>query len=105
MASQRTIGLPPAPDGPDRPVVLARVYPGIHVRAVELFQIDAEDLAIHGYLPVAQSYAEGRYSPAFVAMSTILVLFLVGLLLLLYMAAVRPPGNLAVTYMLRDAVR
>jgi len=99
------IDLPPPPEGPDRPVILARVYPGYHEQAIKLFQIDAEDLAVHGYVPVSQSYAEGRYSPGFITLSTLLVLVAVGILLLLYMAAVRPPGNLAVTYMLRDAVR
>lgn len=101
----RTIRLPPPPTGPERPVVLARVYPGYHEQAIELFQIDAEDLALHGYVPVSQSYADGRYSPGFVTLSTLLVFVAIGIFLLLYMAAVRPPGSLAVTYMLRDVVR
>jgi hypothetical protein len=42
--ARRTITLPPIPDGPDRPVILVRVYPGYHEQAVELFQIDAETL-------------------------------------------------------------
>lgn len=99
--TKRTIDLPPPPTGPDRPVVLARVYPGFHQQAIELFQIDAEELAPHGYVPVSQSYAEGRYSPGVVMVSTLLVFVAIGVLLLLYMAAVRPPGTLAVTYMLR----
>ena len=86
-------------------MVLARVYPGYHEQAIELFQIDAENLAIHGYIPVAQSYAEGRYAQWFVNLSAILVIVVVGIVLLAYMAAVRPPGNLAVTYMRSDAAR
>jgi len=100
----RSIVLPPPPDGADRPVVLARVYPGYHEQAIELFQADAEILAGHGYVPVAQSYAEGRYASWYVTLSAILVIVAIGILLLLYMAAVRPPGNLAVTYMLRTAI-
>ena len=103
MAARRAIALPPIPDGPDRPVVLVRVYPGYHEQAVELFQIDAEDLAIHGYVPVTQSYAEGRYAGWYVMLAAILVIFLIGIIVLVYMAVTRPPGNLVVTYMLRTA--
>src|SRR5688572_3431542 len=40
----RPIEIPPPPEGPDRPVVLARIYPGYHEEATELFQADAENL-------------------------------------------------------------
>jgi cytochrome b subunit of formate dehydrogenase len=102
MARAKPIELPPPPEGPDRPDVLARVYPGYHEQAIELFQIDAENLAGHGYVPVAQSYAEGRYAQWYVTLAAILVIFVVGIVLLVYMAAVRPPGSLAVTYLRRD---
>ena len=98
---ERPIELPPAPTGPDRPVILARVYPGRHESAVELFQEDAELLTANGYFPVGQSYSEGRYSDTWVLLATVLVFVGIGLLMLIYMAAVRPPGNLAVTYELR----
>jgi hypothetical protein len=104
MAPRRTIDLPPPPQGPDRPVILVRVYPGYHEEALELFQIDAEDLAVHGYVPVAQSYAEGRYAGWYLTLAAILVIFVIGIILLVYMAATRPPGNLAVTYMLRSEI-
>ena len=104
MATRPRITLPPIPDGPDRPVILVRVYPGYHEQAVELFQVDAEDLAAHGYVPVAQSYAEGRWASWFVTLSAILVIVAIGILLLVYMGATRPPGNLAVTYTLRAAI-
>lgn len=94
------VTLPPIPTGPDRPRILARTYPGIHERAVELFQLDAEALADHGYVPVGQSYSEGRYSGGTVAAATILVIVGIGIVMLIYMAAVRPPGTLAVTYVL-----
>ena len=100
----RQVELPPAPEGPDRPIVLARVYPGYHEQATELFQADAEELAHHGYLPLTQSYAEGRYSRGTLIITTFLIFFGIGILMLLYMAAVRPPGNLAVTYVRRDAL-
>ena len=35
-------------------------------------------------------------------LAVVLVLFGIGVLMLLYMAAVKPPGSLAVTYQLRD---
>jgi len=102
MARSNTINLPPAPEGPDRPAVLARVYPGYHEQAIELFQVDAENLAIHGYVPVAQSYADGRYAQWLTTLAAVLVLVGIGILLLLFMAAVHPPGSLAVTYLRHD---
>jgi hypothetical protein len=102
MAKPSQIELPPPPTGPDRPVVLARVYPGHHEQAVEVFQRDADILAENGYFPVGQSYAMGRYSSTLVLLAAVLILFGIGLVLLLYMAAVSPPGSLAVTYVLRD---
>ncbi len=85
-------------------MILARVYPGRHEEAVELFQQDAEILAEHGYFPIAQSYAEGHYSSAWILLTTIPIFFGIGILLLLYMAAVRPPGTLAATFELRGAM-
>jgi hypothetical protein len=101
--ARRPIQLPPVPEGADRPTILARVYPGYHEQAVELFQEDAEILSTHGYFPVGQSYADGRYSSTFTLAVGLLVLIGIGLLFLLFMAAVRPPGSLAVTYELRAA--
>ena len=100
-----TVALPPIPTGPDRPRILARTYPGDHERAVELFQMDAEALADHGYLPVAQSYSEGRYSGGTIAAATILVVVGIGIVMLIYMAAARPPGVLAATFVLGGAPR
>jgi hypothetical protein len=99
----RTLQMPPAPSGAERPVILARVYPGTHEAAVEFAQQDAEALVAYGYYPVAQSYAEGRYSNLAIALAVVLSLFGIGLFFLLVMAAVRPVGTLAVTYERRDA--
>lgn len=98
------VRLPPAPEGADRPIVLARVYPGYHEQATELFQMDAENLAVGGYLPLTQSYAEGRYGSWFTTIAAVLVVFGIGILMLLYMMAVKPPGSLSVTYVRRDAL-
>lgn len=100
MTSPR-VPLPPVPTGPDRPIILARVYPGHHEAAVELFQMDAELLAHRGYFPVGQSYAEGRWRTAVVALVIVASLFVIGLPFLAYMVTVRPPGSLAVSYQLR----
>jgi hypothetical protein len=100
MTSPR-VPLPPIPAEPDRPTILARIYPGFHEAAVEVFQMDAELLAEHGYFPVAQSYAEGRWRTGFVILVIIASVFAIGLPFLAYMVAVRPPGSLAVTYELR----
>jgi hypothetical protein len=100
MTSPR-VPLPPIPTDADRPTILARVYPGFHEAAVELFQMDAELLAEHGYFPVGQSYAEGRWRTGFVILVIIACLFVIGLPFLAYMVAAHPPGTLAVTYELR----
>lgn len=102
MARPGQVELPPPPTGPDRPVILARVYPGHHEQAVELFQQDADILAAHGYFPIGQSYSTGRWSSTVEVLAAVLILVGIGLVLLLYMAAVRPPGSLAVTYELRE---
>src|SRR3990172_10868963 len=94
---RQPIELPPVPEGADRPTILARVYPGYHEQAVELFEEDAELLAEAGYFPVGQSYAEGRYASGYVLLVTLLVLVGIGILLLIYMAAVRPPRSLSLT--------
>ncbi len=98
---RRPVKLPPVPEVGDRPVILARIYPGYHEEAVELFQEDAENLATHGYFPIGQSYADGRYADRWVLFAALLVLIGIGVLILIYMAAVRPRGSLAVTYELR----
>lgn len=95
------IALPPIPEGLDRPTILVRVYPGRHERAIEAFQWDADELARVGYVPIGQSYAEGHYPGWMVATALVLCLFVVGIALLAFMAAHRPPGTLAVTYRLR----
>ncbi len=97
-----SVPLPPVPTGPDRPTILARVYPGYHEVAVELFQTDAELLAEAGYFPVGQSYAEGRWHPRFVVLVVLASLLVIGIPFLVYALLVRPPGSLAATYVLRD---
>jgi hypothetical protein len=104
VASSRATALPPAPAGSDRPVILARVYPGYHQHAVELFQLDAEQLVEHGYVPISQSYAAGQHSAVAIVGGILLAPFVIGIAVLVYLALTRPPGNLAVTYMRRDSI-
>jgi hypothetical protein len=100
--ARRPVTLPPVPTGADRPVVLVRLYPGFHEDAARLLATDADALAEGGYRLVGQSYADGRYSPALVVLALVLVIVGIGVIMLAYMAAVRPPGSLAATYELRD---
>ena len=100
--ARRGIPLPPIPEGADRPTILARTYPGYHEEAIELFQEDAENLAAHGYVPVSQSYADGRYKTPVVFIAALLVLLGgLGFVILLIMAVARPRGTLAATFVLR----
>ena len=101
--ARKPILLPAIPTGEDRPVVLVRLCPGTHEDVARLLATDADALAEAGYRLVGQSYADGRYSVALVVLATVLVLVGIGLVMLAWMAAVRPAGTLAATYELRDA--
>lgn len=64
---------------------------------------DAEALAARGYEPVGQSWGDGQWDGLAFLVALILCLFGIGLILLAYMAIVRPEGTLLVTFRLRDA--
>ncbi|HYO43057.1 MAG TPA: hypothetical protein VES19_07660 [Candidatus Limnocylindrales bacterium] len=102
--ARKPVALPPVPTGEDRPLVLVRVYPGYHEDAARLLVADADTLAERGYALVGQSYAEGRYGQGLVLLAVVLVLAGIGIVMLAYMAAVRPPGSLAATFELRGGL-
>ncbi|MHB8960733.1 MAG: hypothetical protein ACYDAN_14050 [Candidatus Limnocylindrales bacterium] len=78
---------------------LVRTYRGRQQSdAITGFVEDAEILAGRGYVPVGQSWGEGQWDAAYFLLALILCLFGIGLILLAYMAVIRPPGTLCVTY-------
>ena len=83
---------------------LVRTYRGHQQsEAIASYVNDAETLAQRGYAPVGQSWGDGQWDGGFFLIALILSLFGIGLILLAYMAIIRPDGNLCVTYRLRAA--
>jgi hypothetical protein len=71
--------------------------------AIASYVRDAETLAQRGYAPVGQSWGDGQWDGGYFILALILSLFGIGLILLAYMAIIRPDGTLCVTYRLRAA--
>jgi hypothetical protein len=69
--------------------------------AVARYVADAGALAGRGYVPVGQSWGDGQWDAGFFLFALLLSLFGIGLIVLAYMAIVRPDGTLCVTYALR----
>ena len=81
---------------------LVRTYPGRQQsEAIATFVKDADTLAQRGYAPVSQSWGDGQWDGAFFVLALVLSLFGIGLILLAYMAIIRPSGTLCVMYRLR----
>ena len=73
-------------------------YKGTGEEAANLFREEAAKLAEEGYRPTSQSWAAGSYGSEWVLFALLLCLIGVGLFVLAYMALVKPPGILTVTY-------
>ena len=83
---------------------LVRTYRGHQQsEAIASYVRDAETLAQRGYAPVGQSWGDGQWDGGYFLIALILSLFGIGLILLAYMAIIRPDGTLCVTYRLRAA--
>jgi hypothetical protein len=88
----------PVPSGEP---ILTRTYRGKVEEATAQFQVDAAILAQHGYVPISQIYAPGSWGAGAFIIALILLLFVVGILVLLYLLMVKPAGSLTVTYQLQ----
>ena len=83
---------------------IVRTYRGREQRdVVARYATDAEALAARGYEPVGQSWGDGQWDLVLFLLALILCLFGIGLILLAYMAIIRPAGTLLVTYRLASA--
>lgn len=82
--------------------VLVRTYRGNQADAAVLFEKDAAKLADRGYFPVSQTYAPGAYGCGAFIIGLLLCLIFIGILVLIYMLLVKPPGTLTVTYEYRE---
>jgi hypothetical protein len=83
---------------------LVRTYRGRQQsEAIASYVNDAETLAQRGYEPAGQSWGDGQWDGGFFLIALVLSLFGIGLILLVYMAIIRPDGTFCVTYRLRAA--
>ena len=93
-----------APGADEWGAFLVRTYPGHQQsEAIASYVKDAEELARRGYVPAGQSWGDGQWDGGFFVLALILSLFGIGLILLAYMAIIRPDGTLCVTYRLSDS--
>lgn len=90
-----------APAGPSEEWgdFVVRTYGG-HTQhdAIARYVADAGALAGRGYVPVGQSWGDGQWDAALFLFALLLSLFGIGLIVLAYMAIIRPDGTLCVTY-------
>jgi hypothetical protein len=80
------------------PPIIVRTYRGNQASATHQYQIDAQQMAAHGYYPTSQSWAEGQWGCGAFLIAILLFLFLIGILIFIYMILVKPDGTLTVTY-------
>lgn len=83
---------------------IVRTYRGHEqAAAVHAYVADAASLEAQGYAPVSQSWGDGQWDGALFVLAVVLSLFGIGLIVLAYMAVMRPDGTLLVTYRLGSA--
>lgn len=86
-------------EGESGPAIIVRTYQGKQqTDAVVLFQADAANLAVDGYSPTTQSWAQGQWGCGAFLVALLLCFVLVGILVFIYMLLVKPVGTLTVTY-------
>jgi len=92
---------PPAAPTPPPPKVIVRKYVGNETQATSAFQDDAPKMAAYNYFPTSQVWAPGSYGFGMFLIALLLVFFVIGILVFIYMLLVKPSGTLTVTYELR----
>ena len=86
-------------EGADSPQVIIRTYRGKQqADAVAWFEADAADLALDGYSPTTQSWAQGQWGCGAFSVALLLGVVLIGIFIFIYMLVVKPDGTLTVTY-------
>jgi uncharacterized membrane protein len=86
-------------EGEGGPAIIVRTYQGKQqADAVVLFEADAVNLAVDGYSPTTQSWAQGQWGCGAFLVALLLCIVLVGFLVFIYMLLVKPVGTLTVTY-------
>jgi len=92
-------GTDPVVDLSNGPSIIVRTYKGKQQSdAVAWFEADAVNLAVDGYSPTTQSWAQGQWGCGAFLVALVLCFVLVGILVFIYMLLVKPVGTLTVTY-------
>ena len=81
--------------------IIVKNYQGNSESATRKFQKDSVKMAEQGYFPVSQSWTPGTYGFGCFIVAVLLVLFVIGVLVFIYMLVVKPEGTLTVTYELQ----
>ena len=81
---------------------IVKAYRGNNANATIAFRKDAEKMAEKGYHPVSQNWAAGTYGCGSFVVASLLCFILIGFLVFIYMALVKPDGTLTVTYGLTE---
>lgn len=88
-------------DGDSKRVVV-RCHERYQREAAYAYQLEAQEMAVRGYRPVAHSWIPGSYDWSLFLVALFMSLFGIGILVLIYMLVTRPRGVLIVTYQLRQ---
>jgi hypothetical protein len=83
--------------------VVIKTYKGRQKAATAQFQKDAVKLALQGYYPTTQAWAEGQYGCGDFLVALVLCFVLIGIIIFIFMLLVKPAGTLTVTYELKEA--
>jgi hypothetical protein len=83
-----------------RPIVVM-TYTRSQVKAAKAYQVDATNMADHGYVTISQSWSPGEWGGLDFFIALLLCFILIGILVYIYMIVVTPDGTLTVTYELR----
>jgi len=73
-------------------------YRGDYEWAAAQAQEEAEELAFHHWFPVSQTYVPGSWGTGAWVLAFLTVIVLVGIIVLVYMLAAKPAGELVVVY-------
>lgn len=102
-SAPRDAGLPAELYGEE--VILRTYWAQRPADAIRWYQRDLDDLVDHGYLPTGHSWAPGEWTFAPFLVGILLAPLGIGVVLLIYLAVLRPDGTLTATFVLRDRVR
>jgi hypothetical protein len=73
-------------------------YQGEHDWAAAQAEGEAQELALHHWFPISESYVPGSWGVGAWVLGVLTVVFLVGIIVLVYLLTRKPAGVLVVVY-------